>query len=97
MQSNISAGMVARDGVGWVLCTLDDMDEVKDLLEIEEDEFRRRRMVLGSVFDLAGIAGGINDRIGCLVVITSGFSCSSTGLRGNMSFSLSLPGAFPSI
>jgi hypothetical protein len=97
MQSNISAGMVARDGVRWVLCTFDDMDEVKDLLEIEEDEFRRRRMVFGSVFDLEGITGGINDRIGCLVLITSGFSCSSTGLRGNMTFSLGLPDAFPSI
>jgi hypothetical protein len=97
MQSKISAGMVARDGIGCVLCTLDDTDEVKDLLEIEEDEFRRRRMVFGSVFDLEGITGGINDRIGCLAVITSGFSCSSTGLRENMTFSLSLPDAFPSI
>lgn len=44
-------------------CLLDCRLEVNDLIEAEEDEFRRLRMVFGPVFALPGVIGGIRERI----------------------------------
>ena len=71
------------------------MEEVNDLTDIEEDEFLRRRMVLGSVFILRGMVGGIRDRTACTAM--SSFQCSSTGMRHEAIFSLGRAGALPSI
>jgi hypothetical protein len=65
IEANISIGIVARVGGGVMIdfrlldCRLD----VNDLIEAEEDEFRRLRMVFGSVFALPETSGGIKERI----------------------------------
>lgn len=64
--------MVARVGVGiiaerrWRLRR----EEVKDLMEAEDEELRRRRMVFGWVLQRIGTIGGMRERIGWCESVT---------------------------
>lgn len=65
MLSRISPGTLVSVGTGQAL-RLDIIEEAKDLIDAEDEEVRLFRMVLGSVFPLIGITGGISDRTGGL-------------------------------
>jgi len=96
--------MVASVGVGimaerrWRLRR----EEVNDLMEAEEEELRRRRMVFGCVLQRMGTMGGMRERTGCREMMVGGAAsfggaCSSTGLRVMAIFSRGRAGALPSI
>jgi hypothetical protein len=67
---------------------LEIMLDVYDFTDAEEEEFRLRRMVFGSVFNLTGTTGGIRERIDCLNTVISCLAFSSTGNSGLAVFSL---------
>jgi len=64
--SNISIGIVASVEAGYTYPSPlpDCMLDVNDLMEFEEDEFRRFQMVLFPVL-LTGAVGGIRERTFC--------------------------------
>jgi hypothetical protein len=71
--------------------------EVNDLIEVGEGEFRRLRMVFGSVLALAGTTGGIRERNCWIGRTQSSLTCSSTGFRVTASLSRGFGEAFPSM
>lgn len=63
MESRISTGRLTRVGVGPVVLRVREiMLEVDDFTDAEEEELRRLRMMLDSVFIRMGTIGGRRER-----------------------------------
>jgi hypothetical protein len=96
MKDKISAGIVAKLGVGTIAERRfrESIEGVKDLMDADEEEFRRwRRMVFGSVLLRIDVIGGISERICCLKTVMSSLVCLDNGVRETRGRA----GALPSI
>jgi len=84
MKDKISAGIVAKLGI-WAITERrfrESIEGVKDLMDTDEEEFRRwRRIVFDSVLPRIDVMGGISERICCLKIVMSSLVCSDTGVR----------------